>query len=353
MEATIRLYDEIDKGAAKFLGWQLDDLSRYPMSDGCMCESVDIRINSIGGYMTEGLGIYGAIIGSEVPCDTYIDGVAMSMGMTIAQAGRKRYMASHAIAMIHPVQPGEDGPDAFTEKSTQSTIDILAKRAKCSREEIQAMTEATTFLDAQECLKLGLIDEIFDLFTEAAEVEMPGEEMDMSERYKAIAMATNKFMSASNKSSSSNGGDPKSVTNPLTINMETVAKAKFDELATNYADLKSKAEGLEEVANKVKDLEAKAFGLEATNKALTEQVTAFKAERATNLVNDAEAAGKFKSDAKNAWLEKATADFEGTKALLDSIGANVQAPKFTQSNKVEGTYTAAGVMAEIQSRTNK
>ena len=348
MEATIRLYDEIDKGAAKYLAWQLDDLSKYPMSDGSKCECVDIRINSVGGYMTEGLGMFGAIIGSGIPCDTYIDGVAMSMGMTIAQAGRKRYMASHAIAMIHPVQPGEDGPDAFTEKSTQSTIDILAKRATCSREEIQAMMEATTFLDAQECLSLGLIDEIFDLFTETTEMEMPGEDMDMQERCKAIAMATNKFVSKT-----TNLGGNQTVTNPLTINMETVAKAKFDELATNYANLESKAKGLEEVANKVKDLEAKASGLEATNKALTEQVDTFKAERATNLVNDAEAAGKFKSDAKNAWLEKATADFEGTKALLDSIGANVQAPKFTETNKVAGTYTAAGMMAEIQSRTNK
>lgn len=348
MEATIRLYDEIQKDAAKYLGWQLDDLSRYPMSDGCKCECVQIRVNCIGGLVTEGLGMFGAIIGSEVPCDTYIDGVAMSMGMTIAQAGRKRYMASHAIAMIHPIQAGEDGADDFTLKSEQSTIDILAKRAKCSREEIQAMMQATTFLDAQECLALGLIDEIFDLFSETNEVEMPGEEMDMQERCKAIAMATNKFVSKT-----TNSGGNQNVTNPLTINMETVAKAEFDKLATNYADLKSKAEGLEEVANKVKDLEAKASGLEATNKALTEQVTAFKAERATNLVNDAEAAGKFKSDAKNAWLEKATADYEGTKALLDSIGANVQAPKFTETNKVAGSYTAAGVMAEIQARTNK
>ena len=131
--------------------------------------------------------------------------------------------------------------------------------------------------------------------------------------------------------------------------METVAKAKYEELATNLADVKSKAESDLAAANaKAEDATNKLT--EATNKLATVEakLQTLEAERATNLIANAIAEGKIKEDAKNTFIEKATADFEGTKALLDGLATNRQAPNLDVQNKGEKKFTAAGYMAELQ-----
>lgn len=325
MRSTIRLYDEVEKQSAKYLAWAIDDISRYGVN-GQKCEGIDYRINSVGGYVTEGLGMYGTLIASEIPVNTYIDGVAMSMGLVIAQAGKKRYMASHAICMMHPVQAGADSNSDSIDKMNNSILDILSKRATCSREEMQTMMAKTTYLNAEECLALGLVDEIFDLEIEIEEAD------DAENLAKSILTATNKFFS--------------NINNPT---METVAKAKYEELATNLADVKSKAESDLAAANaKAEDATNKLT--EATNKLATVEakLQTLEAERATNLIANAIAEGKIKEDAKNTFIEKATADFEGTKALLDGLATNRQAPNLDVQNKGEKKFTAAGYMAELQ-----
>ncbi|MCP3732031.1 Clp protease ClpP [Sphingomonas sp. MG17] len=66
-------------------------------------DDLDVRINSPGGYVMEGLAIYNAIIraaasGRKVTC--HIDGLAASMGSVIAMAGSEIVMADNALMMI-------------------------------------------------------------------------------------------------------------------------------------------------------------------------------------------------------------------------------------------------------------
>ena len=54
------------------------------------CKSIEVRINSIGGSVSEGLSICSAILNSEKPVTTIIDGMAYSMAGVIAMCGTKR-----------------------------------------------------------------------------------------------------------------------------------------------------------------------------------------------------------------------------------------------------------------------
>lgn len=129
---------------------------------------------------------------------------------------------------------------------------------------------------------------------------------------------------------------------------DVVAKSEYDALAKNAADLAKKVKDqddqITEATNQVKDLKTKIEAFE------TEAKT-FKTERATNLVETAVADGKVKEEAKNSWIEKAVADFDGTKSLLESIASNRQAPVLDKNKEGElPKYTAAGVMAEITAK---
>eukprot|EP01012_Entosiphon_sulcatum_P006942 TRINITY_DN13409_c0_g1_i2.p2 TRINITY_DN13409_c0_g1~~TRINITY_DN13409_c0_g1_i2.p2 ORF type:complete len:125 (+),score=21.70 TRINITY_DN13409_c0_g1_i2:50-424(+) len=67
-------------------------------------DDLDIRINSPGGYVMEGLAIYNAMMraaASGRKVTTHIDGLAASMASVIAMAGSEVIMADNALVMIH------------------------------------------------------------------------------------------------------------------------------------------------------------------------------------------------------------------------------------------------------------
>lgn len=67
-------------------------------------DDLDVRINSPGGYVMEGLAIVNAIareVAKGRNVTTHIDGLAASMGSVIAMAGTEILMADNALIMIH------------------------------------------------------------------------------------------------------------------------------------------------------------------------------------------------------------------------------------------------------------
>ncbi len=62
---------------------------------------IDVRINSYGGSVSDGLAIYNALRRHPAEINVYIDGVAVSIASLIAMAGDVTYMAENALMMIH------------------------------------------------------------------------------------------------------------------------------------------------------------------------------------------------------------------------------------------------------------
>lgn len=177
-ERSYDIYSRLLKDRIVFIGGPIDDHSAnitvaqilYLMSDN-KNQDINIYINSPGGSVTAGLGIYDTI--QFVPCDvnTYCVGQAASMGAFLLNAGTpgKRHALRSSRIMIHQPWGGAQG--------TASDIVIQAEEitrlkrylnermvehnsAGKTLEEIEAATDRDNFMTAEEAKEFGLVDEV-------------------------------------------------------------------------------------------------------------------------------------------------------------------------------------------------
>lgn len=144
--------------------------------------TVQIRINSGGGSVFEGIAIRSAIrsfikAGKTIEC--YIDGIAASMAAPIAIAGVRVFISKFGRMMFHNVSGYGEG----TAEDLRRTAEMMDNTEKDIMQMIADKTGMTTddvkeklfqpgvdkWLSAQECIDMKLADEIFD----AEEVAVP------------------------------------------------------------------------------------------------------------------------------------------------------------------------------------
>ncbi|MDQ2801390.1 MAG: Clp protease ClpP, partial [Pseudomonadota bacterium] len=155
----------------------LDAATLVPMiSEGT--DDLDVRINSPGGYVIEGLAIYNALIraaanGRKVTC--HIDGLAASMASVIAMAGVEVIMADNALMMIHNPWDCACGDAAELRRAADQldrlrdqTVGIYAKRTGIGADELVAMLDAETWLTAEEALAQNFVTSISGAVTASA-----------------------------------------------------------------------------------------------------------------------------------------------------------------------------------------
>lgn len=128
---------------------------------------VNVRINSPGGSVFDGVAIYNAIKSHEGGATTYIDGLAASIASIIALASDRVVMADNAMMMIHNPSVLSFGEakdlrkDADTlDQIKETLINTYAAKTKKEREKIAADMDAETWFTASEALAYGLVSEI-------------------------------------------------------------------------------------------------------------------------------------------------------------------------------------------------
>ncbi len=132
-------------------------------------KDIQIFINSPGGYITAGLAIYDTIrfLGCDV--STYCLGQAASMGALLLAAGTKgkRKALPHSRIMIHQPSGGIFGTSADIKLQAQEIlrlkqylVEILAECSGQPKEKVQQDSERDFFMNPQEAIKYGLIDEV-------------------------------------------------------------------------------------------------------------------------------------------------------------------------------------------------
>lgn len=133
---------------------------------------INIYINSNGGYVKELLALH-------TLCDlarkegikiiTYVIGIAYSCGSLLAVYGDKRYMYKNATNLMHLGQATKtiqtplqlERISKHVGEFFETTIQIYKQCTKMSEKEIRKKLEDDDYyLNAQECLKYGLCDEI-------------------------------------------------------------------------------------------------------------------------------------------------------------------------------------------------
>lgn len=130
---------------------------------------INFYINSPGGVVTAGLGIFDTMEIIKAPVHTYVVGQACSMGSFLAMAGEKghRYVMPHSRTMIHQVSGGSRGQVADmriqyleSEKLNKMLTQEYANRTGKTYEEMQTAMDRDNFMSAQEAIDFGLADAI-------------------------------------------------------------------------------------------------------------------------------------------------------------------------------------------------
>jgi ATP-dependent Clp protease protease subunit len=144
---------------AQLLFLEADD----PDKDICM------YINTPGGAVNAGLGIYDTMQYVKPEITTVCIGQAMSMGCFLLSGGTKgkRFALPHARIMMHSVQAGFDGasPDIFIRTREifhleDQLFELLALHTGQPLDKVKADFKREVFMSPEEAKEYGVIDDI-------------------------------------------------------------------------------------------------------------------------------------------------------------------------------------------------
>ena len=169
-ERIVFLGDEVNSDTASLVIAQLLFLeSEDPDKD------ISLYINSPGGSVTAGMGIYDTM--QYIKCDvsTICVGMAASMGAFLLAGGAKgkRMILPNAEVMIHQPSGGAQGQATEIQitaewilRTKKNLAKILAENCKQPFEKVMADTERDYWMSAEQALEYGLVDHIFQKRTD-------------------------------------------------------------------------------------------------------------------------------------------------------------------------------------------
>lgn len=161
-----------------FLGTQINDqVANIVQAQLLFLESVDskkdiqIYLNSPGGGVYAGLGIYDTmqLVGPDVA--TICTGMAASMGAVLLCAGAegKRSALKHSRVMIHQPMSGTQGQVSDMEiaikevlKMKEELYAIIAKHSGQKVDKVEQDSDRDYWMKAQEAKDYGMIDEVLE-----------------------------------------------------------------------------------------------------------------------------------------------------------------------------------------------
>lgn len=132
-------------------------------------KDIQIYINSPGGSVYAGLGIYDTMQFIKPDVATICTGMAASMGAVLLCAGEKgkRSALPHSRVMIHQVSSGAQGQASDIEIAIKETIKlkeelytIIANHSGKTYDQINEDSDRDFWLRADEALEYGMIDEV-------------------------------------------------------------------------------------------------------------------------------------------------------------------------------------------------
>ncbi len=139
-----------------------------------------LYINSPGGLITAGLAIYDTMQYVKPDVSTICIGQAASMAAVLLTAGAKgkRYALPNARLMLHQPLGGAQGQATDIEIAAKEIVrnrelieDILVKHTGQDRKRIHADADRDFYMNAQEAVEYGLIDEVLVRHTQDSDTQ--------------------------------------------------------------------------------------------------------------------------------------------------------------------------------------
>lgn len=164
MDRIIFLGQAVDDNVANIIQAQLLFLQSTDAK-----KDIQMYINSPGGSVYAGLGIYDTMhfIGPDVA--TICTGMALSMGAVLLCAGAagKRAALSHSRVMLHQPLGGVQGPASDIEITAREVLklkkelyEIIAKHSGQPYQKVHDVSDRDYWMIAGEAKEFGIIDEV-------------------------------------------------------------------------------------------------------------------------------------------------------------------------------------------------
>ncbi len=177
-ERAFDIYSRLLRERIVFLGQQIDaDVANLVVAQLLFLDAEDpekdiyLYINSPGGSVTAGMGIYDTMKHIRPDVSTICLGLAASMGAFLLSAGTKgkRISLPHSRIMIHQPLGGAQGQATDIEIQAKEILyhkqrlnELLADHTGQSLERIQEDTERDFFMSAEDAKAYGLVDQVID-----------------------------------------------------------------------------------------------------------------------------------------------------------------------------------------------
>lgn len=177
-ERSYDIYSRLLKDRIIFLSGAIDDeVANLVIAQLLFLEAeepgkdIHLYINSPGGSITAGMGIYDTMQYIKSDVSTICVGMAASMGSLLLVAGApgKRFGLPNSEVMIHQPLGGVQGQAADIKihaewilKTKEKVNQIYVERTGQPLDKIQRDTDRDFFLSAEEAKAYGIIDKVID-----------------------------------------------------------------------------------------------------------------------------------------------------------------------------------------------
>jgi len=128
-----------------------------------------LHINSMGGYVTDAFSGVDAIISSEIPIYSIIEGYAASAATFLSVVCSKRFITKHSSVLIHQLSGGYWGTyQQMTDDMKNSTylqkrikqLYLEHTRGKMKKDKLEDLLKRDLMLSFKKKKKMGLVDEL-------------------------------------------------------------------------------------------------------------------------------------------------------------------------------------------------
>lgn len=168
----VYFYDDVTKQSIFNLNRNLDFVAKnllfvtlsYNLVE---CPPIELYISSDGGEVFSAFSAVDRIKNSRVPVHSYVEGIAASAATLLSVVAHKRFIRHNSFMLVHQVSGGLWGNFAQFKDEMQN-LDLLMKfiktiyltHTKFTEQELDNLLNHDIYLNAEQCLEKGLVDEI-------------------------------------------------------------------------------------------------------------------------------------------------------------------------------------------------
>jgi ATP-dependent Clp protease protease subunit len=168
----IYFYDDVTKTSIFNLNRQLDVVTKNLLITGInfnlkQLPPIELYVSSDGGELFSAFSAVDRIKYNQVPVHSYVEGLAASAATLLSVVAHRRFIRRNSFMLIHQVSGGLWGSFAAFKDEVQNLELLMAfikkiylEHTKFTEEELDNILKHDIYLNAEECLAKGLVDEI-------------------------------------------------------------------------------------------------------------------------------------------------------------------------------------------------